>query len=162
MTCHVRMIEARAVRTSVGVIARRAVPTVSGIARTAVQAWSIVIACGIGIAVVRLVSVAIEYLGARAASRSVPGAAGALVGVGSRVCARACCSSSTRISNTVVDVDAGNAITVPAGRAVIAGEAIIRRWHVMTYHLRMIEARAVRTPVGVGARCAGCTRFRAD
>ena len=86
MTCHVRMIEAWAVRTSVRVIARRAVPTVSGIAGTAVQTWSIVIACGIGIAVVRLVSVAIEYLGARAASRSVPGAAGALVGVGSRVC----------------------------------------------------------------------------
>ena len=75
MTCHVRMIEAWAVRTSVGVSTGRAVSAVSVIAGTAVQAWSIVIAGSVVVAVVQLVSFAVHYHSAGYASVCVSGAA---------------------------------------------------------------------------------------
>ena len=78
MTCHVRMIEARAVRTSVRVIARRAVvSTVSSIAGTAVLARSIMITGSVGITVVQVVGLAWKYFRTSAASLCVPVAAGA-------------------------------------------------------------------------------------
>jgi len=49
MACHLRVIEARTVRTPVGVIARRAVSAEAVITGAAVQARSIVVAHGIGV-----------------------------------------------------------------------------------------------------------------
>ena len=85
MTYHLRMIEARTLRTPVGVVARRAVSAVPGIAGTAVQAWPIMIAFGVAIAVVQLVSFAIHYHGAGATSLCVSDAACACIRVGSRI-----------------------------------------------------------------------------
>ena len=83
MTCHLHMIEAwtlsEIVNASVGVIARRAVSAVSFIASTAVQAWPIMIAFGILVAVVQLVSFAVHDHGAGATSRSVSSAACAFI-----------------------------------------------------------------------------------
>ena len=75
MTCHVCVIEARAVRASVGVITRRAVSAVSSIAGAAVQAWRIMIARGVGITVVQVRVIAWEYFRTSAASLCVSGAA---------------------------------------------------------------------------------------
>ena len=77
MTCHLIMIETRTVRTPVGVVARRAVSAVSGIAGTAVLARSIMIAGSVVVAVVQVVGLAWEYFRTSAASLCVPGAAGA-------------------------------------------------------------------------------------
>ena len=87
MTCHVRMIEARICLASVGVSTGRAVSAVSSIAGTAVQAWSIVIAGSVVVAVVQLVGFAIHYHGAGATSLCVSGAACACIRVGSRIAA---------------------------------------------------------------------------
>ena len=77
MTFHLRMIEARTLCASVGVIARRAIAAVPVIAGTAVQAWSIMITRGVGITVVQVVGLAWEYFRTSAASLCVPGVAGA-------------------------------------------------------------------------------------
>ena len=81
MTCHVRVIEARAAHASVGVIARRADSAVSSIAGAAVQAWPVVVAGSVVVAVV-LAILAYVDLGAGAASLCVSGAAGAGICVG--------------------------------------------------------------------------------
>ena len=75
MTYHLRMIEARAVRTPVGVVTCRAVSAVPGIAGTAVQAWPIMITRGVGITVVQVIGLAWEYFRTSAASLCVSGAA---------------------------------------------------------------------------------------
>ena len=67
------------VNASVGVTARRAVSAVSFITSTAVQAWPIMIAFGILVAVVQLVSFAVHDHGAGATSRSVSSTACALI-----------------------------------------------------------------------------------
>ena len=77
MTFHLRMIEARTLCASVGVSTGRAVAAVSGIAGTAVQAWSIMIAFGVLVAVVQLVSFAVHYHSAGCVSVCVSEAAGA-------------------------------------------------------------------------------------
>ena len=79
MAYHLHMIEARAVRASVGVTACRAVSTVSIVAGTAVQAWSIMIAFRIWITVVQLVSFTIHYHGTGATSLCVSSAASACI-----------------------------------------------------------------------------------
>ena len=90
------------------------------------------VAQSIHIAVIGFGVVTREDLGAGATSESVSRAAGTVVRVGARIAASAFCLRSARIVNTVVDVGAGLAVTVPAGGAGIAGEASIRRSHIMT------------------------------
>ena len=68
------MIEARTVRTPVGVVARRAVSAVPGIAGAAVQAWPVVVAGSVFVAVVLTIRAYVD-LGAGAASLCVSGAA---------------------------------------------------------------------------------------
>ena len=74
MTCHLRMIEARTVCTPVGVVARRAVSAVPGIAGAAVQAWPVVVAGSVRATVVLAILAWVD-LGAGAASLCVSNAA---------------------------------------------------------------------------------------
>ena len=81
MTFHLRMVEARIWIAPVGVSTARAVSAVPGIAGAAVQAWPVVVAGSVFVAVV-LISRAYVDLGAGAASLCVSGAAGAGICVG--------------------------------------------------------------------------------
>ena len=113
------------------------------------QARPIVIAQSIHIAVVGFGVVAREDLGAGAASERVSKAAGAVVRVGSRITASACCCHSTRIAHTVVDVIAGRAIPCIARWAGITCETRGRRRLVVAVHFRMVEAWAAHTAVRI-------------
>jgi hypothetical protein len=146
-------LKAWTVCTSVGVIARCAISAVPGGTFTAVLARSVMVARGIDIACVRLSVITWEHLVARTVAKRVSIVACTLINVRTSVCAHTD-ASPTRISNTVVDVAAGDAITIVAGRTRVTGEAIIRRRLVMTFHLRMIKARICFASVGVITRRA--------
>ena len=149
MTFHLRMVEARIWIAPVGVSTARAVSAVPGIAGAAVQAWPVVVAECIGIAVVAFRIIAWKDLSAGATGEDVSKRAGTIVRVGTRIAARACCWRSTRISYTVIDVRAGLAVAVETIRAWIAGEAGEGCRLVVASHT--IEARSVRTAVRVSA-----------